>query len=612
MNEFKTHTIWTILLPLLISLIFAAGPALRPAEATSGSAYYVAPSGDDSNPGTQEEPWKTIQHAVDTANPGDIIYLRAGGYDESVRFRQSGQEGTPITLTNYDGEAVTIDGGGDPAIVDLDGTQYWIIQGLTLDSDAEHTLLQGAWGCDGTCGGTHHWTIRNNRIIGAVSIYGSYNLFESNEVDGSQHKGSENGVWESYDVSHHNTFRNNEIHHFYIRGIWSMHRTHDDIFENNYIHDIGSATEGTCIDTDGFATVEWRHVIRGNYLHNCRGTAIALENTFDSIVENNIILDSGMSGIGIINYGPNIGEGSQRCQAGGESNQYGDTDGDNDCEGDLTGNIIRQNLIYNGAQQGAISIHHAGGVSIWGNTISNTSRWGIYLAGGVEFCPGISVRGNILAHNGEAEIYVTSLDSLTQDDHNLFDHAQSDNIYGVWGTWAHYTLSQYQAATGRGQGSIQADPRFVDPAGDNFHLQDISPAIDAGVNIGLTQDLDGNPRPQGAGYDIGTYESSAVGRTATPVPSPTPLPSLPTQAPTSLPSSPSQEPLPAPISSSLTPGVPLRTLTLTPTQINIHRDSAEEDSSIPSVVWDFAVSAFEWLVNLIEIAISKIQQFVSR
>ncbi|MBS1654248.1 MAG: hypothetical protein JSU05_05330, partial [Bacteroidetes bacterium] len=39
----------------------------------------------------------------------------------------------------------------------------------------------------------------------------------------------------------------------------------------------------------------------------------------------------------------------------------------------------------------------------------------------------------------------------------------------------------------------------------NFRLKDNSPAIDKGVNTGVTSDLDGNPRPVGL-PDLGSYE----------------------------------------------------------------------------------------------------------
>jgi len=50
------------------------------------------------------------------------------------------------------------------------------------------------------------------------------------------------------------------------------------------------------------------------------------------------------------------------------------------------------------------------------------------------------------------------------------------------------------------------DPRFVDPANDDYHLQLGSPAVDAGTNSSVTADMDGIHRPQGTGYDIGAYE----------------------------------------------------------------------------------------------------------
>ena len=48
------------------------------------STYYVAINGNDSNTGTLNAPFKTIQYAFSKTNPGDIIYLRGGLYYERV------------------------------------------------------------------------------------------------------------------------------------------------------------------------------------------------------------------------------------------------------------------------------------------------------------------------------------------------------------------------------------------------------------------------------------------------------------------------------------------------------------------------------------------------
>ena len=49
-------------------------------------------------------------------------------------------------------------------------------------------------------------------------------------------------------------------------------------------------------------------------------------------------------------------------------------------------------------------------------------------------------------------------------------------------------------------------PKFVDPLHGDYHLRFGSAAINRGVDAGVTTDLDGNPRPYGAGFDIGAYE----------------------------------------------------------------------------------------------------------
>jgi hypothetical protein len=51
------------------------------------------------------------------------------------------------------------------------------------------------------------------------------------------------------------------------------------------------------------------------------------------------------------------------------------------------------------------------------------------------------------------------------------------------------------------------DPMFVDVAKWNFRLKPESPLIDRGMTIVNPIDLDDAPRPRGAGFDIGAYES---------------------------------------------------------------------------------------------------------
>jgi len=45
-----------------------------------GTTYYVSVDGDDQNPGTQEEPFEHIQHAIDVAEDGDgVQHITTGG-----------------------------------------------------------------------------------------------------------------------------------------------------------------------------------------------------------------------------------------------------------------------------------------------------------------------------------------------------------------------------------------------------------------------------------------------------------------------------------------------------------------------------------------------------
>jgi hypothetical protein len=72
---------------------------------------YVSSTGDDANEGTADEPFASIQYAVDQATPGSTIYIRGGTYHEEIDLSGvAGFPNAPITLTPYDNETVMLDG----------------------------------------------------------------------------------------------------------------------------------------------------------------------------------------------------------------------------------------------------------------------------------------------------------------------------------------------------------------------------------------------------------------------------------------------------------------------------------------------------------------------
>jgi len=58
--------------------------------------------------------------------------------------------------------------------------------------------------------------------------------------------------------------------------------------------------------------------------------------------------------------------------------------------------------------------------------------------------------------------------------------------------------------------NVYGDPAFVDPDGANYHISPGSAATNAGVDAGVTSDIDRDPRPIGAGLDIGAGEHLAA------------------------------------------------------------------------------------------------------
>jgi pectate lyase-like protein len=94
----------------------------------SGNTYFVSLEGNDSNPGTFEEPFYSWQRGAEAAYPGDIVYIRGGvwyptkyighsstigmtiGPDAYAPNTRSGTKDAPIRYFNYPGERPILDG----------------------------------------------------------------------------------------------------------------------------------------------------------------------------------------------------------------------------------------------------------------------------------------------------------------------------------------------------------------------------------------------------------------------------------------------------------------------------------------------------------------------
>ncbi|MBN2288554.1 MAG: dockerin type I repeat-containing protein [Candidatus Glassbacteria bacterium] len=91
-------------------------------EPAGGRTYYVSPSGDDTGPGTLEEPFRTLGHAAGSLSAGDMVCALDGVYREGELFqRLKGTEASPVVIAAAEGHHPVLDGSVEiPA-----GTGVW-------------------------------------------------------------------------------------------------------------------------------------------------------------------------------------------------------------------------------------------------------------------------------------------------------------------------------------------------------------------------------------------------------------------------------------------------------------------------------------------------------
>ncbi|HYG34757.1 MAG TPA: right-handed parallel beta-helix repeat-containing protein [Clostridia bacterium] len=94
---------------------------------------YLAPDGLDTNPGTADRPWKTLQHAVDRALAGDTILLKPGIYDQPAVLTHGGIRSAPIIIRAEKKWETILDGNRDAsAMIELHNAPFVEIHDLQI------------------------------------------------------------------------------------------------------------------------------------------------------------------------------------------------------------------------------------------------------------------------------------------------------------------------------------------------------------------------------------------------------------------------------------------------------------------------------------------------
>lgn len=89
--------------PVLFLLVILAAVSQPPrgsgAPAAVAIVYHVASTGSDANPGTESQPFRSVQKAVDLVVAGDTIKIHGGTFSGIVRITRSGTYTQPVVVT---------------------------------------------------------------------------------------------------------------------------------------------------------------------------------------------------------------------------------------------------------------------------------------------------------------------------------------------------------------------------------------------------------------------------------------------------------------------------------------------------------------------------------
>jgi len=465
-----------------------------------GPAYYVSPTGNDSNPGTESLPWKTLAKAGSAATAGVTVYIKQGIYRERLVPVNSGTADGPITFTSYPGDSVIITGVGmTPApdwsdgLVYIRDLSYVKITGLRLLNSAHVGILVEV---------SSHITIEKNYVDSTYSPGIKVHASDNVTVDGNEVVHGCLGLEEeciSVSATKILEIRNNRVHDGFTEGIDVKVGSSDGVVSNNEVYNQPVGRAG--IYLDAWDSHEFNIDVFDNISHdNGHGITCGAEDNglLEAVkIHNNRVYRNRSWGFFV------GGMGIGQSHSIKDVELYANLCYENDVGLFITGfgatSIdslnIHNNFIYRNAHV-AVRASYDGSprqymrnMSIVNNTIHSNGTLGVGWEAdnaGInifDIAPeNLLIRNNIISSNAFCTIFVLRVPAGSVIvDYNFFDGFRN-TLYEMAGTNAVY-----------------GNPMFVDSLSNDFHLQLASSCIDGGSP---SQTYNDPPDPGKPGYAL--------------------------------------------------------------------------------------------------------------
>ncbi len=235
----------------LAALALAASVNVSAAEARASFIYVDPINGRDSNPGTRNKPYKTLQKGLKKVQPGWTIKLASGIYREANKTIRAGTPENPITIEPVDGAHPILDGNANSLNAIRIIHSYYIVRGLEIANTNQGVRLEGVTGVLLENNHIHHV----NRECLRLRYYSVKNTVRNNTIHDCGLQGNGEGVYigtateQRYkngglpDPSVENHAIGNEIYNV-TEGIDIKEDSSFTTVSNNFIHDSTDINSG--------------------------------------------------------------------------------------------------------------------------------------------------------------------------------------------------------------------------------------------------------------------------------------------------------------------------------------------------------------------------------